>query len=102
MLIQLPKDPNARVIFIPQDFLLLVPFTALQDTTGKYLIEQHPIVSAPAIQVLNLANQQRQRSQGLAKDILVVGNPTMPKIPVGDPPHNLSQLPGQKKSQQNC
>ncbi|MFN6468893.1 MAG: CHAT domain-containing protein [Nostoc sp. SerVER01] len=90
----LPQDPNARVIFIPQDFLLLVPFAALQDTTGKYLIEQHTIVSAPAIQVLDLTNQQRQRSQGVAKDILVVGNPTMPKIKVGNPPHELSQLPG--------
>ncbi len=94
---ELPKDPNARIFFIPQDFLLLVPFTALQDTTGKYLIEQHTIISAPAIQVLNLTNQQRQRSQGLAKDILVVGNPTMPKIKVGDPPHELSQLPGSEE-----
>ncbi len=94
---ELPKDPNARIVFIPQDFLLLVPFTALQDTDGKYLIEQHTIVSVPAIQVLDLTNQQRQRSQGLAKDILVVGNPTMPKIKVGDPPHELSQLPGSEE-----
>ena len=94
---ELPKDPNARIVFIPQDFLLLVPFTALQDNDGKYLIEQHTIVSVPAIQVLDLTNQQRQRSQGLAKDILVVGNPTMPKIKVGDPPHELSQLPGSEE-----
>lgn len=94
---ELPKDPNARIVFIPQDFLLLVPFTALQDNDGKYLIEQHTIVSVPAIQVLDLTNQQRQRSQGLAKDILVVGNPTMPKIKVGDPPHELSQLSGSEE-----
>src|SRR6478672_9301011 len=86
----LPKDPNQRVIFIPQQSLFLVPFAALQDTDGKYLIEQHTILTSPAIQVLDLTRQQRQRVSG--KDVLIVGNPTMPKI--GNPPEQLPSLPG--------
>jgi CHAT domain-containing protein/Tfp pilus assembly protein PilF len=90
----LPTDPAAHVIFIPQGSLFLVPFAALQDSTGKYLIEKHTILTAPSIQVLDLSYQQRQRVSG--KDVLVVGNPTMPSIPskIGEPPQQLSSLPG--------
>ncbi len=93
----LPTDPNSRVIFIPQSSLFLVPFAALQDEQGKYLIEKHTILTAPAIQVLELTHQQRQklRAQSLAplqgKDVLVMGNPTMPSIP--DAAGKLQQLP---------
>ncbi|HEY9607143.1 MAG TPA: CHAT domain-containing protein, partial [Allocoleopsis sp.] len=90
----LPKDPNQRVIFIPQKYLFFVPFGAIQAPTGKYLIEQHTILTAPAIQVLDLTHKQRQRVSG--KDNLVVGNPTMPSIPpeFGQAPQPLPSLPG--------
>jgi len=90
----LPQDPNERIIFIPHEALFLVPFPALQNQNGNYLIEKHTIASAPAIQILELTHQQRKRSQGLAKDILVVGNPTMPTLKVGEPPYQLGQLKG--------
>jgi CHAT domain-containing protein len=98
----LPTDPNAHIVFIPQEFLFLVPFGALQDKEGKYLIEKHTILTAPSIQVLELTHQQRQRlgSQSLAplqgNDALVVGNPTMPSVqPAPDrPPQPLPSLPG--------
>ncbi|WP_348239414.1 tetratricopeptide repeat protein [Trichocoleus sp. Lan] len=101
----LPKDPNARVIFIPQSELFLVPFPALQDASGKYLIEQHTILTAPSIQVLDLTNQQQQlvgtRSSTSVQnqDVLIVGNPTMPRVPekIGDPPTQLPSLPGAER-----
>jgi CHAT domain-containing protein/Tfp pilus assembly protein PilF len=89
----LPTDPNSRVIFIPQGSLFLVPFAALQDDQGKYLIEKHTILTAPAIQVLELTHKQRQQVSG--KGMLVVGNPTMPKI--GEPPTQLPSLPGAER-----
>ena len=95
----LPTDPNARVIFIPQQSLFLVPFAALQDADNKYLIEQHTILTAPSIQVLELTRQQRQRVPGSAKDVLVVGNPTMPSVApkIGEKPTQLPPLPGAEK-----
>lgn len=92
----LPTDPESRVIFIPQGELFLVPFAALQDANKKYLIEQHTILTAPSIQVLDLTYQQKQRLAGVAKDALIVGNPTSSKIPLvpGQPPAQLSPLPG--------
>jgi len=115
----LPADPAARVIFMPQRELFLVPFPALQDAQGTYLIEKHTILTAPAIQVLDLTRQRRQRltantphSSSVFRppssvlpspssvlpspsNLLIVGNPTMPKIAwvPGDPPQPLTALP---------
>ncbi|MEH2263297.1 CHAT domain-containing protein [Nostoc sp.] len=86
----LPTNPDEHVIFIPHDSLFLVPFVALQDKDGKYLIEKHTILTAPAIQVLDLTHQQQQNVTG--KDVLVMGNPTMPKV--GIPPVQLPPLEG--------
>src|ERR671933_2818087 len=74
----LPTDPNAPIIFIPHQSLFLVPFVALQDPTGQYLIEKHTILSAPAIQILQFTRQSRQKNRQLSlQNNLVVGNPIM-------------------------
>jgi len=95
----LPKDPNAHVIFIPQASLFQVPFPALQDANGTYLIEKHTILTAPSIQVLALTRQQRQKLASQAShsgNALVLGNPTMPSVSLspGEPKRQLSALPG--------
>ncbi|HEY9858458.1 MAG TPA: CHAT domain-containing tetratricopeptide repeat protein, partial [Candidatus Obscuribacterales bacterium] len=111
----LPTDPEARVVFIPQGALFLAPFPALQDATGKYLIEKHTMLTAPAIQILALTHQQRQR-QNLARQSqsvqvasttvprspqhsLIVGNPTMPNLPGenGERSQPLYSLPGAER-----
>lgn len=69
----LPTDPQARVVFIPQSSLFLVPFPALQDSAGKYLVEKHTISIAPSIQALSLL---KVRSPVSTKpNVLIVGNP---------------------------
>jgi CHAT domain-containing protein len=95
----LPKDPNAHVIFIPQGSLFQVPFPALQDANGTYLIQKHTILTAPSIQVLDLTRQQRQKlaqKQSHSGRALVLGNPTMPSVSLspGEPKQRLSPLPG--------
>jgi tetratricopeptide (TPR) repeat protein len=83
----LPTDPNDPVIFIPHQSLFLAPFATLQNAQGQYLIEKHTIIIAPAIQILQLTRQARQKVRQVSpQNILVVGNPTMPKI--GDPRGN--------------
>ncbi|OKH33495.1 hypothetical protein NIES2119_23260 [[Phormidium ambiguum] IAM M-71] len=90
----LPKDPNSRVIFVPQESLFLVPFPGLVDESGKFLIEKHTILTIPAIQVLELTQQKRQNISN--KEALIVGNPIMPVVPPapGEPPKQLESLPG--------
>ncbi|ACC84974.1 CHAT domain-containing protein [Nostoc punctiforme] len=95
----LPKNSNDHVIFIPQSSLFLVPFAALQDADGKYLIEKHTILTSPSIQVLDLTHKQKQRTGTKpieGKDTLIVGNPMMPFLApkIGETPQQLISLPG--------
>lgn len=95
----LPKNPDDRVIFIPQGTLFLIPFPALQDEEGNYLIEKHTLLTAPSIQVLDLTRQQREKQssdRAISNSVLIVGNPTMPSIPpsLGEKPIPLAPLPG--------
>ncbi|MBE9066302.1 CHAT domain-containing protein [Leptolyngbya cf. ectocarpi LEGE 11479] len=82
----LPTDPHARVVFIPQGELFLVPFPALMDADDNYLIANHTVLTAPSIQVLDLSHQLRQsREPVVLSDLnpdqaLVVGNPVMPEV----------------------
>ncbi|MFQ4137866.1 CHAT domain-containing protein [Nodosilinea sp. PGN35] len=99
----LPTNPRDRVVFIPQGPLFLVPFAALQNEAGEYLIEHHTILTAPSIQALALSRQQRAPrrigSTYTPQKLLLVGNPTMP--PVWNPDTGqrspLSPLPGSER-----
>ena len=99
----LPREPESRVIFVPHNELFLVPFPALQDTSGKYLIEKHTILTAPAIQILDFTHQQKQRLEAQytepmqGEGVLVVGNPTMPILKDGDKVEQLPPLLGAEK-----
>ncbi|MBR8833725.1 MAG: CHAT domain-containing protein [Stigonema ocellatum SAG 48.90 = DSM 106950] len=99
----LPTDPNQRVIFVPQGELFLVPFPALQDKQGKYLVEKHTILTSPSIQILKLTQKQRQKvKQTSVKDAIVVGNPTMPSVApkIGEKLELLPPLPGAEREAQ--
>lgn len=96
----LPSDPNQRVIFVPQGDLFLLPFPALQNENGKYLIEKHTILTSPSIQVLELTRQQKSQVKPASiNDFVIVGNPTMPNFvtKIGDKPQKLASLPGAKR-----
>ena len=94
----LPSNPNAQVAFIPQGQLFLVPFAALQDEDGTYLIEKHTILTAPSIQIFGLANEAGQGTGNRAQETgvnsrnaLVVGNPTMPTVWLPDEAGDLAE-----------
>jgi CHAT domain-containing protein len=70
----LPKDPQAKVVFVPHDALFLVPFAALREQSGKYLIEKHTISYSPSIQLLASTKELSSRPKG--KEILIIGNPS--------------------------
>jgi len=73
----LPTDVNSPIIFIPHYDLFLVPFVALQDSNNRYLIEDHTILTAPSIQVLELTREHQNRVRGLRQAALIVGDPTI-------------------------
>src|SRR5207253_7159123 len=48
----LPKDQGEVVGIVPHGPLFMVPFAALMDPSGKFLVEQHTLSYAPALGVL--------------------------------------------------
>ena len=102
----LPTNPDDHVVFIPDSQLLKVPFAALRDTQGKYLIEKHTIYYAPSIKILKmLHNEAYSKVSNSQQDAVIVGNPIMPtiKLPAIDEssseirnikPQKLGQLKG--------
>ncbi|MEL6493716.1 MAG: CHAT domain-containing tetratricopeptide repeat protein [Cyanobacteria bacterium J06623_7] len=68
----LPENPDDLVVFIPQGSLFLVPFPALQNATGEFLIEQHTIQIAPSIQTLAM----KKFAELDTSQALIVGNPS--------------------------
>ncbi|MBP0013542.1 MAG: CHAT domain-containing protein [Roseofilum sp. SID3] len=92
----LPSDPQERIIFIPHGSLFLVPFPALQDQQGVYLIEKHTVLTAPSIQVLGLARQRARQLSSNLSEALVIGNPKMPSLAesLEAEPEPLASLPG--------
>ncbi|MEA5418394.1 CHAT domain-containing tetratricopeptide repeat protein [Spirulina sp. CCNP1310] len=88
----LPRDPAARVTFIPQDMLFFIPFPALQDAQGVALIDRHTILTAPSIQVLSIARQVRGQLNPRT-GAAIIGNPTMPLLPGGEAAYRDGQSP---------
>jgi CHAT domain-containing protein/Flp pilus assembly protein TadD len=85
----LPDDPDELVVLVPHESLFYLPFAALQDDAGNYLIDQHTLLTTPAIQLLALTLDDAPAAGGAP---LVVGNPTMPSVPSFD--EELQPLPG--------
>ncbi|MEO0396284.1 MAG: CHAT domain-containing tetratricopeptide repeat protein [Cyanobacteria bacterium P01_A01_bin.137] len=98
----LPDDPADQVIIVPQRQLFSIPFAALQDESGRYLIEKHTLSTAPATQILQFTQQQRlsrAEQPRSASNSLILGNPTMPEVRLSPdgPTQPLSSLPGAER-----
>jgi tetratricopeptide (TPR) repeat protein len=85
----LPTNPDDRVVIIPTESLFLVPFPALVDAQGTYLVKQHTLMSAPSIQVLGLTARLPQ-SWNKPEELVVLGNPS----PM---PESLDPLPAAER-----
>ncbi|MGL5831750.1 MAG: CHAT domain-containing protein, partial [Waterburya sp.] len=77
----LPTDPEQLVVFIPHGALFLAPFPALQDSEGEFLIEQHTMQIAPAIQTLVMqppVSQANDKSKTFSNALIMVNPAPMP------------------------
>ncbi len=87
----LPQSPDDRVVMIPTESLFLVPFPALVDATGTYLVQQHTLVSAPSIQVLGLTDRRSWAQRwNNPEELVILGNPS----PM---PESLDPLPAAER-----
>lgn len=66
----------STLIFIPDGKLCRVPFAALQDDRGRFLVEDFRLATAPSASVyLALAKRYRDRSTSPPDSILLIGEP---------------------------
>jgi CHAT domain-containing protein/tetratricopeptide (TPR) repeat protein len=90
----LPIDPDEKVVFIPHGSIYSVPFSALMDSTGQYLIEKITPSIAPSIYLLGDATSSYEWQTDLRNKwtFLIMGNPIIAKTL-----SNLKQLPFAEK-----
>jgi CHAT domain-containing protein/tetratricopeptide (TPR) repeat protein len=89
----LPKDKDAVVTIIADDYLFSVPFAALVDRDKRFLIEKHTLSYAPALGVLRATQELAQQSQNLPHKLLAFGNPITKRIAfLGELPHAESEV----------
>ena len=74
----LPASPEAPLIVIPHGPLALVPFAALEDETGRPLVERYTLSFAPAASVYQHTQGTVRAGERAAPRLLVVADPTPP------------------------
>jgi CHAT domain-containing protein len=87
----LPRTTGTRLTIIPHGPLMVVPFAALRDHAGKYLIERYAIQTAPTGGLFEFTKAS-SRSDARRGPALLISNPaSLPKVS-GEAP--LAALPG--------
>ena len=87
----LPTAPGSRLTIVPHGPLIDVPFAALRDPKGQYLLERYALHSLTAGAMLAYTDK-RGTSNPRAGSMLLVADPAVPPVIPGEPP--LPRLPG--------
>src|SRR5690606_14488686 len=87
----LPTTPGARLTIVPHGPLTAVPFAALRDARGRYLVERFAVHTAPAGGFFAYTRRTDARPPRSAPALLVSNPSAPPRVP-GDPV--LPPLPG--------
>jgi len=83
-------DRDAEICIIPDKALSRLPFASLISPTGKYLIEEHAILTSPSANMFLISSDKaRQKESVQAERLLSVGNPWFD----GSAFRNLKDLP---------
>ena len=81
-----------RLTVVPHGPLLRLPFAALQDERGRYLLERFSLSYTPACGLLDLAARKRESHEVRDRQLLVVADPS--PMPTLDSGAVLPGLPG--------
>ncbi len=76
----LPKTPEAIITIVPHGPLFSVPFAALIEDSGRFLVEDHTLGYVPAIGVLRATQKLAEESAGEPDRLLAFGNPITKRI----------------------
>lgn len=88
---RLPSATGSRLTIVPHGPLIDVPFAALKDAQGHYLLERYAVHSLTAGAMLEYT-KTRSDANPRAGSMLLVADPAQPPTIAGEPP--LPRLPG--------
>lgn len=74
---------DGPLMLLPQDRLYLVPFAALQDPSGDFLVMHHPLFINYSVAALPFEAELLRHASEAGRGVLAVGNPKMPSYPYG-------------------
>jgi CHAT domain-containing protein/tetratricopeptide (TPR) repeat protein len=84
----LPEDPAQPVVIVPHGPTALVPFAALEDSSGRAMIDRHVLALAPSVSTFRYTAAKRRTDPWRDVSALVVADPVPP------PGSGLERLPG--------
>ncbi len=87
----LPSAPGARITIVPHGPLTGVPFAALRDRRGRYLVERYAVHATPAGALFDRLAADTRVRPGMGSALLVA-NPSALPLVSGEAP--LAPLPG--------
>ena len=88
----LPRESGSLLTIVPSGPLFRLPFAALIDSDGNYLIERFAVHTIPAIGLLRYTEQNDRESSEHTPHYLFVANPSrFPDLPGG---RRLPRIPG--------
>jgi len=89
---QLPTEPGSLLTIVPSGPLFDLPFAALVDEHGHYLVEHYALHTVPAVGLLAYTEKNEAATEKLAPHYLFVANPNrFPRIAAR---YRLPPLPG--------
>ena len=72
---KLPKEQGSLLTIVPQDVLFNVPFAALMDAKGHYVVERYAVHTVPAVGVLQVTEDNEAAANAVGQRYLLVANP---------------------------
>ncbi len=91
---ELPSTPGSRLTIVPHGPLMRLPFAALLDEKGRYLLESFTLHYVPAAALLKFSARKKQTSVQ-AGTYLLVADPSPTPALKGEKP--LAALPGARR-----
>ncbi|HZL27252.1 MAG TPA: CHAT domain-containing tetratricopeptide repeat protein [Acidobacteriaceae bacterium] len=89
---QLPTEDGSLLTIVPSGSLFQLPFAALQNPAGRYLLERYRVHTIPAASLLSFTERNQQLAHETRPRYLFLANPArLPLTPTGQ---RLPPLPG--------
>src|SRR5262249_33616612 len=91
----LPSEPGSLLTIEPYGPLLRLPFAALTDRQGRYLLERFSLHYTPAVSLLQFTQRKKAEAQHVSAHYLLVADPSGMLSGPGE--STLPALPGSRR-----